>query len=445
MQFIDIYDFLLLPVYVFLFYWIIIIRAKKMESADQRKYFNTAFLLHISGSFLYCLVIQYYYGYGDSFGFYMGSNFLRKTIHLDGNPLNTITMTGDDFLKRYTLGGFGDLELPTGIQSASNLVIMKVSALLSYISFNSYVVISLFFGLFAFAGAWRLFSVFSEILEKRSEKILAYSILYMPSICFWGSGLMKDSLCLGFVGFIVHGVYKLFVRKEISIREIILTVVCFYLLFLVKSYIASVLAVSCVLAYVLQVLIKSKGNIIKLSLVIVILLVSAAFVAISASSNMESIIEESKSQIEVFKGSYANASNDDERSVASFTTSDFDFSLSGLILRSPMAIFTTLFRPFLWETRKPIMFFSALESFLTLLATIYILLKCRVVRFFRYLVSDPFIFFAFIFVILLAAIVGFTTFNFGTLVRYRLPVLPFYYFLLLSIYLRNKKALLSDG
>lgn len=411
-----------------------------MASAEMQKYFVTAFFFHMAGSFLYCMVIQYYYGYGDSFGFYMGSNFLRKVAQIDGDPLGAITMTAADFSKRYATGGFIDLELPIGIQSTSNLLVMKLSLLLSYITFNSYMIISLFFGLFSFAGIWRLFSVFSEILERRSEKILVYVILYMPSICFWGSGLMKDSLCLGFVGFIVHGIYKLFVKKQVSIWDAAVTVVCFYFLFLVKSYIASALAISIVLAYVLQIIIKSRGNIIKLGIVMLALSIGSVFVVISASSNMESIIEESRSQIEVFKGSYSNASNDDERSAASFTTSDFDFSVSGLILRSPLAIFTTLFRPFLWETRKPIMLFSALESFLTILATIYILLKCRVFGFFGHIFRNPYLFFSFIFVMFLAAIVGFTTFNFGTLVRYRLPILPFYYFLLLAIYLKNKSV-----
>jgi hypothetical protein len=411
-----------------------------MEDAAERKIFMTAFLLHMSGSFLYCMVIQYYYGYGDSFGFYMGSNFLRKVIEMDGEPFNTLLMSGETFSKKYAMGGFGDLDLPTGIQTTSNLMVMKVSAMLSYLSFNSYVIISLFFGLFSFLGLWRLFCVFNEILGKKMQKMLVFTVLYMPSICFWGSGLIKDSLCLGFVGLTVWGTYKLLIQKKNSIPVLLLSILCFYFLFMIKSYIAYALVASATLAYVLQIVIKSKKNIFKLGLVMIILFVGVIFTFLSAASTLESIVDESKSQIEIFKGAYANANQEDERSAGSFTTADFDFTVSGLVLRSPSAVFTTLFRPFLWETRKPIMLYSALESFLTLLATIYVLFKCRVLGFFRHIFSMPFLFFSFVFVIFLAVIVGFTTFNFGTLVRYRLPVLPFYYFLLLSIYQRNESA-----
>lgn len=437
MQFIDIYDFLLLPLYLGIFYWLIVLRAKKMSSPDHRKFFINAFLFHMAGSFLYCLVVQYYYGYGDSFGFYMGGNFLRRVIQMDGSPFNAIIMTGEGFAKKSAIGGLGDLELPTGIQTTSNLMVMKVSALFSYLSFNSYVIISLFFGLISFAGIWRLFCVFTDVVGRKQEKILAFIILYMPSACFWGTGLIKDSLCLGFLGFTVSGIYNIAIKKEHSLKSVFFVAISFYFLFLIKSYIAGALAVAMMLGYVLQIIIKSKDNFIKLAGVILVMIGISVFVVINTSSAMESLVEESRDQIEIFKGAYSSASNDDERSVGSFTSADFDFSVSGLVLRSPTAVFTTLFRPFLWETRKPIMLFSALESFLNLLATVYIILKFGIHRFFPVIFSNPYIFICFIFSIILAAIVGFTTFNFGTLVRYRLPVLPFYYFMLFAIYVKQ--------
>ena len=117
-----------------------------------------------------------------------------------------------------------------------------------------------------------------------------------------------------------------------------------------------------------------------------------------------------------------------------------EINLPNIILRSPLAVFTTLYRPFLWESNKPIMFLSALESALILLATVYLLVKCRISKFFYYIFTDPYIFFCFTFSILLGVIVGFSTFNFGTMVRYRLPILPFYFFMLLLIYIKIREA-----
>ncbi len=439
MEYITIYDYLLLPVYLFAFYFLITLKSKKYEASSLKKYFITGFILHMGGSVLYCMVIQYYYGYGDSFGFFQGSDFIRKVISSTGDPFTPFFMSSDDFQKVYTVANTSEFTLPTGIDVDSNLTIMKISAALSYVSFNCYLIISLFFGLFAFTGLWKLYKTMNEILGKKSEKLLAITILYTPSICFWGSGLIKDSISLGAISFIIYYAYKIFVKKKFRFWDPIFLLLIFYLLFIIKSYLASGLLVSGVLAYVINVILKSKKNLFKLMIVSFILLVSATIVIISLSSTLDSIIEDSKTNIEAFKGAYASA-GEEEGNASGFSSVNADISIGGIISRSPLAVFTTIFRPFLWEVRKPIMVFSALESFLALLATLFVLVKCRFFKFFYYIFSDPYIFLAFIFSMILAVIIGLSTFNFGTLVRYRLPIFPFYLFMLLSIYLKNKEA-----
>ena len=437
MYFITIYDYLLLPVYLFAFYFLIVTKAKKYENGPLRKYFIVAFFLHMLGSFLYCMVIQYYYGYGDSFGFYQGSDFIRNVISNTGDPVSPFFMSSDDFERVYGAASAGDLSLPTGIDVDSNLTVMKISAALSYVSFNSYLIISLFFGLFAFTGLWKLYKTMTAILGTGSARLLAIFILYLPSVCFWGSGLIKDSICLGAIGFIIYYLYKVLIQKKFKWRDPFLLLILFYLLFIIKSYVAIVLLASIVLAYVINIIINSKKNILKLMVVAFVLLITATILVASLSSTVDSIIEDSKNNIETFKGAYAA---EDENSIAGFGTADTDISLGGILLRSPLAVFTTLFRPFLWESGKMVMFLSALESLLTLALTIFVLVKCRIWRFFYYIFNDPYVFFCFIFTVLMGVIVGLSTFNFGTLVRYRLPVLPFYFFMLLGIYLKNKEA-----
>ncbi len=439
MQFITITDFLLLPLYLFFLYLIIKIASRKYNGTPLRKYFITAFSLHMAGSFCYAMLIQFYYGYGDSFGFYMGSNFIRDFISNGGNPFGIFYISGEDVVKPNSIVSNMGLELPIGIGTNSNFTIMKISAILSYISVNSYLIISLFFGLFAFAGLWKLYYTLNEILDLKAEKLLAFTILYTPSICFWGSGLIKDTVCIGIVGFIIHLCYKLFIKKIIKIYDILFLIIFFYLLFIIKIYIASILVVSVALSFVILIFKKSKDHIIKLFTVSLIILISSVFLFINLSSSINSLIDESKSQIEVFKEVYANADKVDENSQAGFKTDDFELSLSTFIVRSPLAIFSTLFRPFLWETKKMIMLFSAIESFLMLLALLFVIYKCGIFRFVYTIFTEPYIFFAFIFTILLAAVVGFTTFNFGTLVRYRIPILPFYFFMLIATYTKNEK------
>ena len=440
MDYITIYDYLLLLVYLFFFYFLITLKSKKYEGSELKKYLIIGFFLHVAGSVAYCMVIQYYYNSGDSLGFYEGSNFIRKTISATGDPFSPFFMSSTDFEKLGSVTTDSGLGLPTGITVDSNLAIMKISAVLSYFTFNSYIIISLFFGLFTFTGLWKLYRTLNEISGKKVEQLLAYAVLYTPSICFWGSGLIKDSICLGAIGFIVFYVYKIFIKKKFSFLSLFILLFFFVLLFIVKNYLASALFVSLILGYVINIIIKSKKNVVKLVAVAGIIILGAAITIASLSSTLNSIIEDSRNNIETFRGAYANPDVDDERSMAGFSTIDMEINLPNIILRSPLAVFTTLYRPFLWESNKPIMFLSALESALILLATIFLLIKCRITRFFYYIFTDPYIFSCFIFSILLGVIIGFSTFNFGTLVRYRLPILPFYFFMLLSIYIKNKEA-----
>lgn len=445
MQYITIIDYCLFPIYILFFY--LVIKRKSIQYAKNglNKIFVTAFFLHMGGAFLYCMVIQYYYGYGDSFGFYSGGNFLRKLVSIENNPFSPFFMSGKEFQVKFALNADSEFALPIGIEVESNLLVMKASALFSYLSFNCYLIISLFFSMFSFIGTWGLFKVFNEYSNKKNTKLLAYAIMYLPSVCFWGSGLIKDSLCLGATGFIIYYMYKVFVKKEYYSKYVLLLPLLLYFLFVLKSYVAIALIVSAVFGYVIFLISQSKRNPLKLGFIILVLLTASAFITVGISSTIKTLLEESKSQIEVFKGAYENANIDDERSMASFTGGDFDASVGGTLLKSPAAILTTIFRPFLWETRKIIMLFSSLESFLLLLVTLYLLYKTRVVRFFYYIFSDPIIFFAFIFTVLLSAIVGFTTFNFGTLVRYRLPILPFYCFMLLAIYNKHTSVVLVSN
>src|SRR5437868_7713946 len=215
MQFIDVYDYLLLPLYLFAFYFIVVIKSRKFGHEAIRQYMIFGFFMHMLGSFMYCMVIQYYYGFGDSFGFYLGSNFIRDVIDKTGDPINAFFTSSAGYEKWYPAIPGLDQPLPTGIDVDSNITVMKISALLSYVTFNSYLIISMFFGLFSVAGLWKLYKTMNEVLQKKAPGLLAIFILCAPSVCFWGTRLIKYSICLGCIGFIVHYCHNRFDKNRL--------------------------------------------------------------------------------------------------------------------------------------------------------------------------------------------------------------------------------------
>jgi hypothetical protein len=120
-----------------------------------------------------------------------------------------------------------------------------------------------------------------------------------------------------------------------------------------------------------------------------------------------------------------------------YSLGEFDGTFSSIIKLSPQAVNVTLFRPYLWEVKNPLMLLSAIESFVILLFTIYVLFIRRQVLFI--MLVNPHVVFCLVFSITFAFAVGVSTFNFGTLARYKIPLLPFY-ILALALLLNYSKS-----
>ncbi|MEO6541643.1 MAG: hypothetical protein ABIN74_11645, partial [Ferruginibacter sp.] len=392
------------------------------------------------------MMVQYYYGYGDSFTFYLGSNFLRDQLLQDaGNIKYFFEPAGE--VKKWFDFEVGDNTYAGYLGTASNLFVMKVAALVSFLAFNKFLIISIIFGFFSFSGQWRLFQVFNDINGGRNPKLLAWAVLYTPSIWFWGSGLMKESICLGGVGFIVHFLYKIFIKKKFVLRDIFILVFLVYLVGNIKSYIIIILVIS-LATLIFFNFIASVKNILFKSVLVIAFLLGSMIVAylFNFSDQLQILAEESKAQVDTYQRNYQATQLEDESSRAAVDVKEIDATITGMLLHSPVAIFTCLFRPFIWESRKIIILFTSLESMLLLFTTLYLLFKLRFFGFFKAIIGDRHLLFCFVMSMLFALIIGFTTYNFGTIIRYKIMLLPFYYFLLVKIYIqtREKKQLLKS-
>ena len=125
---------------------------------------------------------------------------------------------------------------------------------------------------------------------------------------------------------------------------------------------------------------------------------------------------------------------------------EYDGSVSGLIKMAPLGIVATLYRPYIWESKKISSLMSSLESLAVMLFTLYVLFKAGPRTFLGGIFKDPMIMYSFWFAIVFALFVGVTTLNFGTLVRYKIPCMPFYIISLVLILERHKiKKLQKDA
>lgn len=119
---------------------------------------------------------------------------------------------------------------------------------------------------------------------------------------------------------------------------------------------------------------------------------------------------------------------------SAYDLGEFDPTLLGMVSKFPQAVTVTLFRPFLWEVKKPIMLLSALESAIFAVFLVVIFLKIGIKRIFRLMMRDPNLLFFVLYAMIFAFAVGISTGNFGTLSRYKIPCMPFFAAFLVVIY-----------
>jgi hypothetical protein len=124
-----------------------------------------------------------------------------------------------------------------------------------------------------------------------------------------------------------------------------------------------------------------------------------------------------------------------------YSLGELDGTLEGMLQKAPQAINVSLFRPYLWEVNNALMLLSAFESLFIIGFTIYVLGSRRfalIKHSFK-----PITFFCLIFSLTFAFAVGVSTYNFGTLVRYKIPLIPFYLaaIVLLDYYSKSNKKL----
>lgn len=432
MQAITLYDYFLLPFYLVIFYFIVRKRARKYTGTPLKHFFILAFWLHMLGAFVFSMLMWYYYGYGDTFGYYQGGDFIRQEIIKDISSIKYLFYSGQDLYTTALSLGYAD-RIPLTMHNDGNAMVMKASAILSFLSFNQYLIISLFFAFFAFMGTWKLFYVMQEINGSLHLRLMGYATIATPSLWLWGSGLSKEPLCIGSLGIGVYLIYKMFIKKQFSFRNLLLLLLLFYLITVVKGYITVLFVGSIVIVILYRSAMTIKNIVFRIATILVFILsVFFSLLLIDTDKYINEMILYSYNQIENFRIGYDSVEGLDG-SKATFSIGDLNPTLSSLIFKSPAVIFSCLFRPFLWESRKIIILFAGLEAFVIFLATLYILIRTKFLGFFYYIFNDPFRLFCFIYSMLFALLIGYTTFNFGTMVRYKVLFLPFYLFLLINI------------
>ena len=417
-------DIILFPVYAAVFYYLIKLNTKKLPDSLLKIYLIRGFLVKIIACIAFT-VFNTYLSPGDSIGVYFpeGVNLYQQIIK-DFSNIDKLFFTSASSID------FSFLSEPTNsaiFVSENNYMVVRISALFSFLSFGSYMVTNLFFSMLSFAGMWRLFKFFYSLYPKL-HKEMAIAILYFPTVVFWSSGVFKDPICLAGIGFITYSLYKIIFSREAIFANSLIILIFGYLLLNLKIYILISYLPCLVLFLVLKNIALIKNTFVKILIgPAVLVMVIIGVISVIENYKVELGMYAADDVVENIRKQQHNFAQQEDYATSNFNLGvEFDGTLPGLVRIVPFAITATLFRPFIWESKKMSTLLSSLESLAIMLFTLFVFFKAGFLGFFRTVFKDSGALYSFTFAMIFGLFVGASTLNFGSLVRYKIPCLPFY-------------------
>ncbi len=386
-----------------------------------------AFLIKVISGIVLGFVYSYYYGNrltSDTFKFFDDSKIMFDAYWT--NPYHFFCMlTGynDDapYLKVYY----------DNMHNWYNKVVLfndyrmqiRINTVLRFISLGYYNVHSVIFSFLSFCGLTGLLKLF--LADLKSKRNVLYGLVYFfPSVLFWGSGLLKDSLIFFATGLSLYYLNKCFVTK-IKVRQHAVLSVFFLLILMMIKFHNYILLFPLFVAYAWSMF--TKKNILVKFIVVVVLyyVVLIRIDYVHPEYGLMYLISKKQTEFVDLKRMYNPASGIDITYMSA--------SVTDAIKNTPEALYHSFFRPWFFESKSPFILLAGIENLFLLLLMVLAALSYRRSK----IKFTPLFFVAVFYVLSLFELIGLVTPVMGAIVRYKAQALPFLIFILIALIDKN--------
>jgi hypothetical protein len=424
MQFYSFLDLVVLPIYLAIILILANIHAKKMIEKDPiYKYYVPGLAVKIFGGLGLAFVYTFYYPGGDTIQYFWDSLSFQKLIFVDFKSFWHVLTNKAEVENYYYFTS--ETGFPAYCRDPKAWFVVKIALFLVGLSFQSYLATTVLCATISFFGIWKLYKLFSREFPGLNKE-LAIAFLFIPSVFFWGSGLLKDTFTLCALGFFVHGIYYTLISRTKIFIGLITILLSGYLIISIKPYILVGLMPAVIIWIIHRMISRIQSVVLKSAsvplMVIFGILIGYGFMTILGSAlqeyKLDTILEKAVVNQRDLKSDYHNGN--------SFDIGEFDADSYSVISKFPIAIFSAIFRPFITEANNLVMFISSIENLVILIFTIRVFFLTGIFGFFRIAFKSDSLTFLLVFTLLFAFSVGLATSNFGSLVRYKIPCIPFF-------------------
>lgn len=360
-------------------------------------------------SIIITLIYTYYYTdreTADIFKYFDDSKILFNSIK--NKPIDFFQLLfGLDFNTEYFQTHYYSKMSHWNRTNTSNFIsdshlITRLNMFIRLFSFGYYQVHNVVINFISLFGLVAIYKAFQSFFISQ-KKLLFGIICFIPSVLFWGSGLLKESIVIFALGFLLLHFFKLFTNNKLQ-SWVIIILMSLVLLFTKLNVIIAL--IPSVMGYIIY----KKRNISPLksylaALLILIVLSFASIVLFERINPTSIIINKQQDFI-----------NEINRFEAKSVVAHQKFnSLIDIVAFIPNALINVFLRPFVWESYSVLTLFSALEN-------IALLLMLLVIFYFRKKKKKPtpLFYFCLVYALTSALIIGLTTPILGAIARYKI-------------------------
>jgi len=360
----------------------------------------------------------------DSFKFFTDSKFIYDSLFT--KPYDFIRMiTGFDAsapeLRAYYLKM--DAWLNTNPIFNDNKTIIRLNAYFRFFSLGYYYVHVIFINVISFFGLFCLYKAFGTYAPNK-KKELFYLTFLLPSLMFWGSGLLKDGILIGGFGLCLYSLVLLD-RKGYSWKRLLGFLAGFGTLIITKVYVIAIIFPGLIAWWISRKLSAAKAT-------LVFIIIYAAYLSTGFSLYR---FMDTNLQAELFYKQKNFLEIAEQHSATQIEMPRIECSTISIIEQSPHAFANTMFRPAVFDANgNPLILMAAIEN----VCILFLILLCLISFSARGKKTDGFVLLCLVFILMLFTLIGLITPVLGAIVRYKIIALPCLVFLLVYYYDRDK-------
>lgn len=375
-------------------------------SGDEKRILSVALVMHLS----FAAALKYMYGNiyteGDAWLYRNLSTPLVEFARQD--PVHYIPQLFRSLLRLSNDFGF------EGADSTQNMI--TATAIGRLAAFDSIYGVYILAAWLSFLSKWSIYATVRDELKNLDLRFIAIAMTCIPSVVLWTSGVVKEGYAL--IGF---GPLLLGTREMVHgrwLRAIPLMLTGAWIVAAFKAYLLLPFGVGASVWFVFTRSSKARKHALTYLAIglfiglLVLLVLGSIFPQFSSHE-----LTEQTAKLQINGPAAEGGSN--------YTIVDTEPSPKAQIIHAPIALLTTLARPAPWEVHN---FPSALAAVEMLVLSILFfrgLIKGKAIAI-RTALTQPISLFAIVYVLLGGTAIGLATTNFGTLSRYRAPIIPFY-------------------